>query len=136
MMANDNEIKAAATGAALLDERIPGWYNDIDIYSLDVSDACKCVMGQIGNARVPLDERGASNPYGVTSPYCAGLTLLWPGYYDDDAAEESIDTDAAELHGFEHDTFGDVFGGLGTQYDGLTEAWKAEILRRREGDVS
>ena len=36
-----------ASGAALLDERMPGWHQRIDLDTLDI-DSCKnCVLGQI-----------------------------------------------------------------------------------------
>jgi hypothetical protein len=34
-------------GAALLDERLPGWRAAIDADSLDLSSGCDCVLGQV-----------------------------------------------------------------------------------------
>jgi len=44
-----------ARGAALLDERLPGWADQIDIDSLKMSDDCNCVLGQLGKKQVNLD---------------------------------------------------------------------------------
>lgn len=34
-------------GVALLDEKVPGWHNRIDVDELDLTDTCHCVLGQI-----------------------------------------------------------------------------------------
>jgi hypothetical protein len=36
-----------ARGAALLDEREPGWAERIDLGRLDVMSECRCVLGQL-----------------------------------------------------------------------------------------
>lgn len=36
-----------AKGAAFLDERTPGWWQRIDLSSLDMDDADQCVFGQV-----------------------------------------------------------------------------------------
>lgn len=36
-----------AAGAALLDERMPGWEQDVNPHTLDLSSPCHCVLGQI-----------------------------------------------------------------------------------------
>ena len=33
-------------GAALLDEKRPGWWQDIDLGRLDISSSCDCIAGQ------------------------------------------------------------------------------------------
>ena len=37
----------AAAGAALLDEKIPGWRDEIQ-YPLDIADPAHCILGQLG----------------------------------------------------------------------------------------
>ena len=37
-------------GAALLDEKQPGWLDMIDLARLDIGSSCNCVGGQIGRA--------------------------------------------------------------------------------------
>jgi hypothetical protein len=34
-------------GAALLDERIIGWRDLVDVPRLDVGSACRCILGQV-----------------------------------------------------------------------------------------
>lgn len=41
------EREAAAKGAALLDERMPGWHARIDLDRLDLADGKQCVLGQL-----------------------------------------------------------------------------------------
>lgn len=36
-----------ARGAALLDEQRPGWAAEIDLTVLDLSHACRCILGQL-----------------------------------------------------------------------------------------
>lgn len=37
----------AERGAALLDERRPGWWQGIDLGRLDIGSTCNCVVGQV-----------------------------------------------------------------------------------------
>ncbi len=57
-----------AKGAALLDEKLPGWADQIDLDSLEMSDTCLCVLGQIGKDRVNLDKLSWDGP-GTTDYY-------------------------------------------------------------------
>jgi hypothetical protein len=41
-----NDRERAAAGAALLDARVPGWYERIDAASINISSAYMCVLGQ------------------------------------------------------------------------------------------
>ena len=40
-------MKTVARGVALLDERLPGWDEEIDVDNLKLSDSCGCVLGQL-----------------------------------------------------------------------------------------
>jgi len=40
-------MKTVERGAALLDERLPGWEDRIDLDKLDLSSTCNCVVGQL-----------------------------------------------------------------------------------------
>jgi hypothetical protein len=40
-------MKTVENGAALLDERLPGWANEIDAEELDLERSCNCVLGQL-----------------------------------------------------------------------------------------
>lgn len=39
--------KQIAAGVALLNEKRPGWYNEIDISRFDMNNPCGCVVGQL-----------------------------------------------------------------------------------------
>jgi hypothetical protein len=40
-------MKSVESGAALLDERLPGWRDHIDPNSLDLSGCEECILGQL-----------------------------------------------------------------------------------------
>ena len=58
--------KAAANGAALLDEESPGWETLIELEYLDIEDGRKCILGQVygnyshGKFALKLDARQAA----------------------------------------------------------------------------
>lgn len=79
-------------GAALLDEKRPGWWRHIDLDRLDIASACDCVVGQLGDGFYlgfvvdELDLHGTDDEalYGLTreSPGLGGkeygiLTAAW-----------------------------------------------------------
>lgn len=37
----------AARGARLLDKKCPGWYDKVDLSSLDMRSLCNCMLGQL-----------------------------------------------------------------------------------------
>jgi hypothetical protein len=51
--------EAVAQGAQVLDEKYPGWYRDINLEALDISDCFRCVCGQLGGSLLI----GESHPY-------------------------------------------------------------------------
>lgn len=44
-----------AKGAALLDEREPGWWQRIDLDTLDLKAPCRCILGQLDTDRQDHD---------------------------------------------------------------------------------
>jgi hypothetical protein len=73
-------------GVDLLDREVPGWVGYVDLDSLDVTDECRCVLGQVfgGGARDgysegldELDIVGRASVYG----FCAADNA---GGYDDE----------------------------------------------------
>jgi len=40
-------MKSVDNGAALLDERLPGWRDHIDPNTLELADGCNCILGQL-----------------------------------------------------------------------------------------
>lgn len=99
----------AAAGAALLDQRWPGWHHQVDPGRLDLEDWRADVLGQL---------------YGT---FGLGVHKLTPGL-----GEAEVDAWTV-AHGFDpHDLDLAPSTGPVHAYLALTEAWRAEI-RRREG---
>jgi hypothetical protein len=96
----------AATGARLLDRERPGWAHQVDPERLDMTTARDDVLGQLyGDFQAGLDQLVACEPTGQARPYS------W-----------------ASRHGFDLP----IDAGWG-DYAQLTEAWRAELARRRGG---
>jgi len=49
-------VKTVERGAALLDERKPGWDRKIDLDTLNLADGCNCVLGQVYGDRLARDD--------------------------------------------------------------------------------
>jgi hypothetical protein len=97
-----------ARGAALLDEREPGWWQRIDLDRLDLGSPCRCVLGQLITDKDP-------------QPPSLWIEILgWFG----------IRSRSDVSHGF--NTYGP---GTDAQYRHLTAAWRNLIeVRRIEAD--
>lgn len=93
-------------GAALLDQRLPGWHDRIDTTVLIMDSGSRCVLGQLFGGR-----------------YSVGVTKLF-------SLVPFIGNMAAE-HGFEPDFDADL-----AEYDKLDAAWRASIEERRAGGAS
>lgn len=95
--------EAAATGAAFLDERFPGWAEQIDLERLDLEAGCDCVLGQL-YCDLP----------GTRNGFAKGVAWLNIDFNED--GPDLIDL------GF--------ISGDDYQYPELTAAWKPEIEKR------
>jgi hypothetical protein len=94
-----------ARGAALLDEREPGWWQRIDLSKLDLASTCRCVLGQLWiDMAIEDDEE---------DPYNMALR------------------DLSLYHGRDEDLGFDREDG--EQYPPLTAAWR-ELIEERRGD--
>lgn len=78
-------MKTVARGAAFLDVRLPGWEDDIDTATLDLSDECGCVLGQLGKRLGTLgtygcvqDALGLSDAESQRLGYFRWSTGSWP----------------------------------------------------------
>ena len=96
-------------GAALLDEKRPDWWQDIDLDRLDISTGCTCVAGQLGGFSETMRSLGL------------------------------LPLEAQVAHGFEADDNSDLRTPLAVIYDradldyrALTAAWTDLITARRE----
>jgi hypothetical protein len=95
-------MKTVERGAALLDERLPGWYEKIDLDKLDLASCENCVLGQLhGRKYERLRHRR----------YYRGLDRL--GILDRKAGD-----------------FGFTVRGSG-RFENLTAEWRRVIKRRR-----
>lgn len=104
-MSTVDEVAAVRHGARLLDEKQPGWHNDVDVYTLDQSSATRCVLTQVYRKRVNPSGRHSDARYSADFVLSTG----------DDPAFLGFNTSARRSTG----------------HTGLTEAWKAEIRYRR-----
>ena len=109
-----------ARGAALLDERKPGWHRQINLERLDMANPCLCVLGQVFAEAARHGQDG----------YEAGYISLWrkdiPNYGGGLAAEHGFTLD------FDLDTSLTVTRRL--RWIGLQVAWIAEIRKRDAAD--
>lgn len=99
-------------GARLLDEKRPGWENEIDIEHFDISDANTCILGQVFMNGSEHD------------PYNQGIKVLFPdSEYGNDDKTHGFDLDAA------------YYQGAGINREGLWELlavyWIRQIQRRK-----
>lgn len=49
MTSEDFISQTVAAGAQLLDEKIPDWYQRIDLDTLNMADPCNCICGQLSD---------------------------------------------------------------------------------------
>jgi hypothetical protein len=101
-------------GAALLDEKRPGWWRDIDLGTLDIASRCGCVIGQLA---------------GLTGAQDRGLAYEWA------TRQLGVGWSDEIPMGFEAPTTRE-FGGdrvpvIAAEYDALTAAWADLIAARR-----
>lgn len=104
-----------ARGAALLDEKMPGWIDKQDLIFLNMASGCHCVLGQCGGE------------------YHKIVTRLW---------QQSCDVMELEklscAHGF--NIAFDESNGLSEKhvkdYQELTDAWKLLIAERRRAELT
>ena len=91
-------------GAMLLDERCPGWFERIDMATLDMSGACNCILGQLyGSSESGCNALGVKNyrsfrpTYGFEASSIGGymknadaLTREWCEHIEDRRAREPL----------------------------------------------
>jgi len=101
----DTIAERVRRGAALLDERRPGWAGEIDTGTLEMECPNFCILGQI---------------YGRFDTGCETLGI-------DDSAEDGI------VLSFDTASARDVvYRDIAAEYDALKAAWLAEIAARLE----
>jgi hypothetical protein len=105
-MADLTVAQRVEAGAAWLDEHKPGWWQTIDLDTLDIRSDCNCVLGQTyGNyCDAPLGSRYHRNKY-------LGDVR---GFNSDESTHSDDDAELAD-------------------YAALTAAWRALVEERRSG---
>jgi hypothetical protein len=103
----DTIAARVARGAALLDEKLPGWADRIDLDRLDLASPCRCVLGQLWLDK-PLGDH--EDPF--------------------DAAMGDLDLGFSEPSRFGFDRYGH---SNDTEYMRLDAAWRELIESRRAG---
>lgn len=96
-------------GAALLDEKRPGWWQRIDLGRLDLAENCDCILGQLDGDYSP-----STNGLGLTNPEAAGHGF--------NATGAPLPADAWDV----------LSERVDAEYDALTTAWRDLITMRRE----
>lgn len=104
-----------AAGAAFLDAREPGWWQRIDLDTLDLQAPCRCVLGQLATHLDDYDDDWSWQ--NVTARYGL-LVWFWSWEANGDRA-----TDLE--YGFNANP--DI-----EAYDDVAAEWKRVILARRE----
>jgi hypothetical protein len=129
-----------AAGADWLDEKYPGWFNSIDLGTLEISNCYRCVLGQVYSGHIPEAERNQLIAQVVEMMNSGGTDVdrydwetavpKWGGF--------SIIADANRLFdggmkmGFAADWDDlDYQRDQGTQYVQLLDEWTRVILERR-----
>jgi hypothetical protein len=110
MNRNDEATLRVTRGAQLLDEKVPGWADRIDVSKLEMGSAFDCVAGQM--YRVAWNRSDA----GYWSPYAYGMAELF-------GTRLETTVFVARRHGFESG------GGL-SSWD-LQLAWHDAIRARQ-----
>lgn len=104
--------RRAERGALLLDARLPGWHQRLNLNALRMANSCRCVLGQLhGNYGLGLDAVEA------------------PHFLREDARGEF-----AVEHGFTLPDEPDWWHADGWVL--LRQAWAEEVLRRTEADLA
>lgn len=102
-------------GAALLDERLPGWADRIDLDRLNMRHCGRCVLGQLH------------------SDFFKGTEAIWPNPDSNSWEAEDRQWDEAVHHGFAW-PLNEPDEDAG--YHTLRDLWAAEIQARQAGDLT
>jgi hypothetical protein len=121
-MSTEEEVatERVERGAAWLDEKVPEWYLRIDVAALDLSDTCRCVLGQLwAEAEKVLNGEYSSGYSCAIDEHCRFGDASWP-----------------RLHGFERSQGRREDGSLfEVRYEDLDEAWIKAIKDRCNAGV-
>lgn len=118
-------------GARMWDEKVPDWFEQIDINTLDMAEGCSCIVGQIGSRQVNLDRlwhRSRKPDFERAGVYTSVVNRLFPNNRHRTYEQEV-------LHGFnsagEHYSVFYAGRRVRVSYPELHLAWLHEIETRR-----
>lgn len=123
-------------GAALLDAKLPGWWDQLELEAFNISASSSCVIGQLARYDMEAFYHAAQREVG-SGDYDWGLTVLSgkavPAYPHGTSSDSPVrrEYDAALLARHE---WAEAYGFQDSddvRYAALQEAWIAEIARRR-----
>jgi hypothetical protein len=108
-MTDTTTPERVARGVALLDEKLPGWVDRIDLDRLDLGSPCRCILGQ-----------------------------TWDGIPDPESTPFAAHANELDLYGEDENDYGFNAGGEDwfadePEYRALTAEWTRVILARRAG---
>lgn len=129
---NEPEVKpltpaqqVVRAGGEMLAGRFPGWYQHINLASLNISGAYSCILGQLGLHSQEV--RKVLNSY-YGGPLEARWTLQERGPYAATARALGLENDDVQRYGFVGN------GSAGIYTDDLTQAWREYIVSLRCAD--
>ncbi len=117
-MAELTIAQRVAAGAAFLDGREPGWWERIDLDSLDLGSGCRCVLGQLAtDVSQYASWRRIALRFGLDAwQDDIGLGFMARDH-DADLSLSVVEANAANK----------------AEFDALTAEWKRVITERRAG---
>lgn len=84
-MFDDNTVAArAARGAALLDEKILGWAERIDVDRLRIDDPFSCILGQLFSGNFLPYTHGVEQVFGYQVGLDTAVDFGFEDFYSDD----------------------------------------------------
>jgi hypothetical protein len=105
-----------AQGVAYLDEKVPGWWDKVDLDTLELDSCVKCVLGQLqGNEQVVENGR-----------------FTWFCYFDGFRRKHHLSQKQSCDLGFALEWPDFVYRSPHRCYRQLTDEWREVIQQRRE----
>lgn len=135
--------EAVANGAQLLDERVPGWWREISLDTLKLSNCRNCVCGQLASSAIIKEAVKAATPRWLFTEYeltIHALNLTWfsdGAYHDDDVEfDHTYGFNTKHWSWYADEMNYEEFGELATQtFWALEREWRKVIEARLEADA-
>lgn len=137
------ETFVVARGARLLDEKWPGWWQEINLSTLDLRSVCNCVLGQLGVDYSRASVQILGSPVAAESVNPDNNTTGFDFFIDSIFPHLNLTQDDSLTYGFDQDQYasddnewqGEVEDDEGepvmTAFAGLQRAWEELIYARQ-----